>query len=69
MEEVTDILFSFIARESYLQPQTVHPTDISEISFARFTQVIHENSPDNHSGHQETLVMQGGTNSSKSLLS
>jgi hypothetical protein len=65
----TCLLANFIARESYLQPQTVHRTDISEISFARFTQVIHENSLDNHSGHQETLVMQGGKNSSKSLLS
>jgi hypothetical protein len=58
MEESTDLLFSFIARGSYLQPQTVHQTEISEISFARFTQAIHEDLPDNHSGHQETLVMQ-----------
>ncbi|KAG1811211.1 uncharacterized protein BJ212DRAFT_1589452 [Suillus subaureus] len=61
----TCLLANFIARESYLQPQTVHQTENSEISFARFTQAIHVGLPDNHTGHQETLVMQGGTNSSK----
>ncbi|KAG2118503.1 hypothetical protein BD769DRAFT_1482143 [Suillus cothurnatus] len=61
----TDILFSFIARESYLQPQTNHGTEMPQISFARFTQVTHASSPDNHSGHQATFVIQGATNSSK----
>ncbi|KAG1743465.1 hypothetical protein EDB19DRAFT_565446 [Suillus lakei] len=38
----TCLLANFIARESYLQPQTVHETEISKISFARFTEEIHE---------------------------
>ncbi|KAG2085389.1 hypothetical protein BD769DRAFT_1535741 [Suillus cothurnatus] len=62
--ETTDVLFSFIARESYLQPQTNHGTEMPQISFARFTQVIHTGLPDNDSGHQETLV-QRKTDSSK----
>ncbi|KAG1883439.1 hypothetical protein F4604DRAFT_1738421 [Suillus subluteus] len=61
----TCLLANLIARESYLQPQTVHQSGISEISFTRFAQVIHVDLPGNHSGHQETLVMQGGTESSK----
>ncbi|KAG1883361.1 hypothetical protein F4604DRAFT_285856 [Suillus subluteus] len=60
----TCLLANLIARESYLQPQTVHQSGISEISFTRFAQVIHVDLPGNHSGHQETLVMQGGTDSS-----
>lgn len=61
----TCLLANFIARESYLQPQTAHETEDFEISFARSTQVIHVGLPDNHSGHQETMVKQGGTDSSK----
>lgn len=61
----TCLLANFIARESYLQPQAVHQSRISEISFTRFTQVIHVGLPDNHSGHQQILVMQGGTDSWK----
>ncbi|KAG1841003.1 hypothetical protein DFJ58DRAFT_809198 [Suillus subalutaceus] len=61
----TCLLANFIARESYLQPQTTHQTGISEISFTSFAQVIHVGLSDNHSGHQETLVMQGKTDSSK----
>ncbi|KAG1821997.1 uncharacterized protein BJ212DRAFT_934989 [Suillus subaureus] len=61
----TCLLANFIARESYLQPQTVHQTENAEISFARFTQAIHVGLPDNHTGHQETLVIQGGADSSK----
>ncbi|KAG2157716.1 uncharacterized protein EDB93DRAFT_810489 [Suillus bovinus] len=61
----TCLLANFIARESYLQPQTVHETEISAISFARFTQEAHVGFPDNNSGLQETLVMQGGADSSK----
>ncbi|KAG1775948.1 hypothetical protein EV702DRAFT_1113826 [Suillus placidus] len=56
------LLANFIARESYLQPRTVHETEISEISFARFTQ---GDSCGLTSGRQETLVMQRGTDSSK----
>jgi hypothetical protein len=61
----TCLLANFIARESYLQPQTNHGTEMPQISFARFTQVTHASSPDNHSGHQATLVIQEGTISSK----
>ncbi|KAG1814501.1 hypothetical protein EV424DRAFT_1137207 [Suillus variegatus] len=57
----TCLLANFIARESYLQPQTVHEPEISEISFGPFTQVTHVGLPDNNSGKQETLVMQEGT--------
>jgi hypothetical protein len=60
----TCLLANFIARESYLQPQTNHGTEMPQISFARFTQVIHTGLPDNDSGHQETLV-QRKTDSSK----
>ncbi|KAG2149044.1 uncharacterized protein EDB93DRAFT_1143307 [Suillus bovinus] len=62
----TCLLANFIARESYLQPQRVHETEISEISisFAPFTQGIHVGLPESNSG-QETLVMQGRTDSSK----
>ncbi|KAG1743467.1 hypothetical protein EDB19DRAFT_1698719 [Suillus lakei] len=68
IKEATDSSLSFIARESYLQPQTIHDEiEISEISFSRFTQYIHEglDLPDTTSGHQETLVMQGGAGFSK----
>ncbi|KAG2750511.1 hypothetical protein P692DRAFT_20832158 [Suillus brevipes Sb2] len=65
IEETIDNLFSFIARESYLQPRTVHESEISEISFPCLTQVIHVGLPDNNSGHQETLVMKGGKDCSK----
>ncbi|KAG1786970.1 uncharacterized protein HD556DRAFT_1411345 [Suillus plorans] len=63
----TCLLANFIARESYLQPQTVHEPEISEISlsFGPFTQVIHVGLPDNNSGQQETFAMQEGTHSSK----
>ncbi|KAG1895449.1 uncharacterized protein F5891DRAFT_667187 [Suillus fuscotomentosus] len=61
----TCLLANFIARESYLQPQTVHELEISEISFGPFTQVTHVGLPDNNSGKQETLVMQEGTQYSK----
>ncbi|KAG2112985.1 uncharacterized protein F5147DRAFT_682171 [Suillus discolor] len=61
----TCLLANLIARESYLQPQTVHETEISEISFARVTQVIHVGLPDNKSGLQKISVMQEGTDSSK----
>ncbi|KAG2053344.1 hypothetical protein BDR06DRAFT_956667 [Suillus hirtellus] len=61
----TCLLANFIARESYLQPQTVHERENSEISFGPFTQVIHVGLPDNNSGQQETLAMQEGTHSSK----
>ncbi|KIK45227.1 hypothetical protein CY34DRAFT_554819 [Suillus luteus UH-Slu-Lm8-n1] len=65
----TCLLANLIARESYLQPQAVHhDEEISEISFARFAQVIHVGLPDNNSEHQETLVMQGGKDSSKASL-
>lgn len=62
----TCLLANFIARESYLQPQTVHETEVSEITFAPFAQVIHVGLSDNNSEHQETLVMQGGKDCSKS---
>ncbi|KAG1895452.1 uncharacterized protein F5891DRAFT_1175636 [Suillus fuscotomentosus] len=61
----TCLLANFIARESYLQPQTSHEPEVSEISFGPFTQVIHVGLPDNNSGQQETLAMQEGTHSSK----
>ncbi|KAG2355943.1 hypothetical protein BDR07DRAFT_1613401 [Suillus spraguei] len=61
----TCLLANSIARESYLQPQTVHETEDFEINFARSTRVIHVGLPDNRSGHQETMVKQGGTDSSK----
>ncbi|KAG1807912.1 hypothetical protein EV424DRAFT_226082 [Suillus variegatus] len=61
----TCFLANLIARDSYLQPQTVHETEISEISFARSTQAIHVGLPDNKSGPQEISVMQEGTDSSK----
>ncbi|KAG1814499.1 hypothetical protein EV424DRAFT_1414142 [Suillus variegatus] len=61
----TCLLANFIARESYLQPQTVHEHEISEISFGPFTQVIHVDLPDHNSGQQETLAMHEGTHSSK----
>ncbi|KAG2051000.1 hypothetical protein BDR06DRAFT_608742 [Suillus hirtellus] len=61
----TCLLANLIARDSYLQPQTVHETEISEISFARSTQAIHVGSPDNKSGLQEISAMHKETDSSK----
>ncbi|KAG1907897.1 uncharacterized protein F5891DRAFT_219011 [Suillus fuscotomentosus] len=61
----TCLLANLIARDSYLQPQTAHEAEISEISFARSTQAIHVGLPDNKSGPQEISVMQEGTDSSK----
>ncbi|KAG2053338.1 hypothetical protein BDR06DRAFT_462055 [Suillus hirtellus] len=48
----TCLLANFIARESYLQPQTVYEPEISEISlsFGPFTQMIHVGLPNNNSG-------------------
>ncbi|KAG2050999.1 hypothetical protein BDR06DRAFT_608772 [Suillus hirtellus] len=65
----TCLLANLIARDSYLQPQTVHETEISEISFTRSTQAIHVGLPDNKSGLQEISVMQEGTDSSKASSS
>ncbi|KAG1863480.1 hypothetical protein C8R48DRAFT_204589 [Suillus tomentosus] len=67
----TCLLANLIARESYLQPQTDHEPEISEIrlSFGPFTQVIHVGLPNNDSGQQETLAMQEGTHSSKASSS
>ncbi|KAG1759299.1 hypothetical protein EDD22DRAFT_145279 [Suillus occidentalis] len=62
----TCLLANFIARESYLQPRTIHESEISAISFACLPQVMHMGLPDNNSGHQETLVMQGEKDCSKS---
>ncbi|KIK34283.1 hypothetical protein CY34DRAFT_813015 [Suillus luteus UH-Slu-Lm8-n1] len=61
----TCLLANFIARESYLQPQTVHEFDISTISSAHFTTDIHvdlklKSSPDTRSGHQESLTTDEG---------
>ncbi|KAG1743468.1 hypothetical protein EDB19DRAFT_565854 [Suillus lakei] len=61
----TCLLANFIARESYLQPQTVHEFDISQISSAHFTKDIHvdlnlSSSSDTTSEHQETLAMEAG---------
>ncbi|KAG2067420.1 hypothetical protein BDR04DRAFT_1105051 [Suillus decipiens] len=61
----TCLLANFIARESYLQPQTAHETENFEISFARSTRVTRVDSLDNHSEHQKTMIKQGGTDSSK----
>ncbi|KAG1895444.1 uncharacterized protein F5891DRAFT_1281146 [Suillus fuscotomentosus] len=63
----TCLLANFIARESYLQPQTVYEPEISEISlsFGPFTQVIHVGLPNDNPGQQETLSMQERTHSSK----
>ncbi|KAG1795162.1 uncharacterized protein HD556DRAFT_1526881 [Suillus plorans] len=61
----TCLLANLIARDSYLQPQTAHEAEISEISFARFTQAIHVGLPDKKSGLQEISAMQEGTDSSK----
>ncbi|KAG0691737.1 hypothetical protein DFH29DRAFT_41280 [Suillus ampliporus] len=66
----TCLLANFIARESYLQPQTFHESDIS-ICFARFTQDVHvdlHSASDTRSGHRETSLMEGGRGSG-SLLS
>ncbi|KAG1796619.1 uncharacterized protein HD556DRAFT_1358814 [Suillus plorans] len=67
----TCLLANLIARESYLQPQTDHEPEISEISlsFGPFTQVIHVGLPNNNSGQQETSVMQEETHSSKASSS
>ncbi|KAG2149043.1 uncharacterized protein EDB93DRAFT_355928 [Suillus bovinus] len=64
----TCLLANFIARDSYLQPQTVHESDISTISSARFTKNVHvdlnlKSSSDTKSGHQETLEMEEGKSS------
>lgn len=72
IEEVTDNASSFIARESYLQPQTLNETKVSEITFAPVTQKVQVDlalhpSSDTSSGHQETLEMQEGTWSHSSL--
>jgi len=67
IEEATDNSSSFIAKESYLQPQVVNETAISEIAFAPFAQevhvdlALHSSSSDTSSGYQETSVMQEGT--------
>ncbi|KAG1722214.1 uncharacterized protein EDB91DRAFT_215278 [Suillus paluster] len=69
----TCLLSNFIARESYLQPQTIRETEISGISFGRFTQEVHMNLDshslsDTRSRQQETLVMEGGGVSDSILL-
>ncbi|KAG1739917.1 uncharacterized protein EDB91DRAFT_1134474 [Suillus paluster] len=68
----TCLLANFIARESYLQPQTDHEPEISKISFARFKQEVRvdldlHSSSDMTSGHQKTLVI--GRGGSDSILS
>ncbi|KAG1841005.1 hypothetical protein DFJ58DRAFT_809206 [Suillus subalutaceus] len=60
----TCLLANFIARESYLQPQTVHELEISKISWAHFTKDLSSNSSsDTKSGQQETLTMEEGRSS------
>ncbi|OAX41492.1 hypothetical protein K503DRAFT_863816 [Rhizopogon vinicolor AM-OR11-026] len=60
----TCLLANFIARESYLQPQTIHEADVSKIAFARFTQEVDLELP-SLSGtspqSEQALVMEGGT--------
>lgn len=60
----TCLLANFIARESYLKPQTVREIDISKISSVQFTKNIHvdldlKSSSDTSSG-QGTLTMEEG---------
>lgn len=59
----TCLLANSIARESYLQPQTVQESEISKMSFARFPQGL--DLPYTNSGNQETSAMHGGTGFSK----
>lgn len=60
----TCLLANLIARESYLQPQTVREIDISKLSSVHFTKRIHmdldlKSSSDTSSG-QRTLTMEEG---------
>lgn len=64
----TCLLANVIARESYLQPQTVHEIEISKISSARFTKDVHvdlnlNSLSDTKSEHQEILTMEEGRSS------
>lgn len=64
----TCLLANFIARESYLQPQTNYELEISKISSAHFTKDVRvdlnlNSSSDTKSGQQDTLIMEEGRSS------
>jgi len=67
----TCLLANSIARESYLQPQTVHEIEISNISSAHFTKDVRvdlnlNSLSDTKSGHQETLAIKDSLSDTKS---